>query len=106
MDIDREPVNGKPSSPAPAPAPQFSVPVSNGAPSPMNIDSDGPAPPPHKSAPSSPVPSPAEEAESFKAAGNKLFKEKEYNRAVDEYTKGMSHQSPPSGDPFSPPSAE
>lgn len=90
MDIDKEPAaNGTPSSPPPQPQhpDSFSKTAANGA-SPMHIDSDVPVPPPHRSSPSSPVPSPEEEAEAYKAAGNKLFKEKEYKRAIEEYSKG------------------
>lgn len=92
MDVDRETPNGSGTPPPPQHAPQstFTVPIQNGAPasSPMNIDTDAPEPPAHTSGPPSPAADPAEEAEAFKAAGNKLFKEKEYNRAAEEYSKG------------------
>lgn len=102
MDIDREPANGNPSSPPPQSSPvpsgpsqsTFTVPVTNGAASPVtspvngNGDGDVPVPPPHKSNPSSPKPTPEDEAEEFKNAGNKFFKEKDYQRAIAEYTKG------------------
>lgn len=39
-----------------------------------------PTPPPHRS---------GGEAESFKLAGNKFFKEKNYSRSIEEFTKGM-----------------
>lgn len=45
-------------------------------------------PPPHKT----PALTPAEEAEAFKAAGNKFFKEKNYTRAISEYTKAVNLQ--------------
>ena len=54
------------------------------------MDEDVPVPPPHRSQPSSPVPTPEAEAEAYKLAGNKFFKEKEFRRAIDEYTKGTS----------------
>ena len=76
------PTNGakhKPAAPAPAPAP---------AAAPTNGDAQGPAPPPHGSRPSSPVPTAADEAESYKAAGNRFFKEKDYRNAIIQYTKG------------------
>lgn len=89
MDIDREPVNGA-SSPAAAQNPSaqtnFSVPITNGT----HSQDEAPAPPPHKSSPSSPVPSPQEDAEAYKAAGNRLFKEKNYAKAIEQYTKGTS----------------
>lgn len=51
-----------------------------------------PAPPPHKSSPSSPVAAPVtpEEAETFKNEGNTFFKNKEYRKAIESYTKGMT----------------
>ena len=45
-----------------------------------------PAPPPHKT-PTTPPPS-TEDAEAFKAAGNKYFKAGDYTKAIAEYTKG------------------
>ncbi|KAK3944287.1 TPR-like protein [Diplogelasinospora grovesii] len=113
MDVDKETVNGgTPSSPPPQPQPQsqpqppaptappapshsnsFTVPVTNGAASaPANgtdADENVPAPPPHRSQPSSPVPTAAEEAESFKNEGNKHFKDKDYKRAIECYTKAV-----------------
>jgi len=74
------------STPAPAPAP-VPAPKMNGTP----VNGDGPVPPPHKSNPTSPAapvaPTP-EDAEAFKAAGNKFYKEKNYKKAIEEYTKG------------------
>jgi DnaJ family protein C protein 7 len=49
-----------------------------------------PTPPPHRTK-SSPPPPPElrpEEAEAFKAAGNKFYKAGQYGKAIDEYTKG------------------
>lgn len=89
MDVDREPSAAPPSSP-PQQQSQFTVPISsptNGDKSPTN--GEGPVPPPHRSNPSSPVPSAADEAEAYKAAGNKFFKEKDYKNAIVQYTKGM-----------------
>lgn len=68
-------VNGKPASPPPPPA-------ANG---------EGPVPPPHKSTPTSPAaasPPTPEDAELFKAAGNRFYKAKDYRKAIEEYTKG------------------
>jgi DnaJ family protein C protein 7 len=85
MDIDREPVNGasNPSSPNPSAQANFSVPIPNGT-----THDEPPAPPPHGSNPSSPVPSVMEEAEGYKAQGNKFFKDKSYKSAIEYYTKG------------------
>jgi DnaJ family protein C protein 7 len=43
-----------------------------------------PTPPPHQ-----PNSSSADEADSFKLAGNKFFKDGNYYRAIQEYNKGM-----------------
>ncbi|KAH7354312.1 small glutamine-rich tetratricopeptide repeat-containing protein A [Plectosphaerella cucumerina] len=104
MDVDRE-STGAPSSPstpaaasaaAPQPAPQtaFSVPIPNG----LNINTavngtsggeDAPMPPPHKSNPSSPVPTTEDEAEAYKAAGNRFFKDKDFKNAIVQYSKAV-----------------
>lgn len=42
-----------------------------------------PTPPPHRS-------SPTADADAFKLAGNKFFKDGEYRRAIEEYNKGRS----------------
>lgn len=82
MDIDQEPVNGA-SPQTPKKQTNFSVPIPNGS------SHDGaPAPPPHRSNPSSPIPTPEEDAESYKAAGNRFFKEKNYSKAIEQYSKG------------------
>jgi DnaJ family protein C protein 7 len=47
---------------------------------------NAPTPPPHKT-PTTPPPS-TEDAEAFKAAGNKYFKAGDYTKAIAEYTKG------------------
>lgn len=116
MDVDREPPNGVPSSPTTAqspkppqptpaaqqqPGPQpppaqaaaqsFTLPVSNGSHSP--VKENAPVPPPHRSNPASPTPSPTDEAEAFKAAGNKFFKEKDYKKAIEQYSKGWCFSS-------------
>lgn len=88
MDIDSEPVNGaQPTGSPQNPSAQanFSVPIPNGT-----AADEAPAPPPHKSNPSSPVTTPDEDAESYKAAGNRHFKEKNYTKAIEQYTKGMA----------------
>lgn len=87
MDIDREPVNGASSPPPSNPSAQtnFSVPIPNGTAS----HEEAPVPPPHKSNPSSPVPTPQDDADAYKAAGNRLFKDKNYPKAIEQYSKGM-----------------
>lgn len=83
MDIDQEPVNGA-SPQTPKKQTNFSVPIPNGS------SHDGaPAPPPHRSNPSSPIPTPEEDAESYKAAGNRFFKEKNYSKAIEQYSKAV-----------------
>lgn len=93
MDIDSEGPNGAaPTSPPPQtnmPG-TFDPPKPNGTPA-APLNGEGPVPPPHKSNPTSPAassPPTAEEAEAFKAAGNKFYKAKEYKKAIEEYTKG------------------
>lgn len=95
MDVDSEGQNGTtPSPPAQANMPGSSntPKVTNGT-SPSTPNGDAPVPPPHKSDPTSPAPAPAatstaEDAEAFKANGNKFYKNKEYKKAIEEYTKG------------------
>lgn len=55
-------------------------------------DEEGPQPPPHKTPPNGEAENGVggkEEAEERKAAGNKFYKAKQYDKAVEEYTKGM-----------------
>lgn len=74
------------------PAPEFEA-TENGT---VNGNVNGqeqeqrPTPPPHRTK-SSPPPPPEirpEEAEAFKASGNKFYKAGQYGKAIDEYTKG------------------
>ncbi|ETS76119.1 hypothetical protein PFICI_11506 [Pestalotiopsis fici W106-1] len=88
MDIDS---SAPPSSPPQTSSSNGTVPVSsptNGRKTPPT-NGDGPVPPPHRSNPSSPVPSPADEAESYKNIGNKFFKEKDYKNAILQYSKAV-----------------
>ncbi|KAL1297002.1 hypothetical protein AAFC00_004597 [Neodothiora populina] len=62
----------------PSPASASPAPQTNGA--------AAPPPPPHGS---SPPPQPSVDAEAYKAAGNKFFKAREYEKAVQEYTKAV-----------------
>jgi DnaJ homolog subfamily C member 7 len=96
MDVDREASSAPPSSPPP-PAkqpslPHITIPVSSPTPNGNKdaVSGERPVPPPHKSNPSSPVPTTAEEAEEYKNAGNKFFKSKDYRNAIIQYSKGMS----------------
>lgn len=96
MDLDKD-TPAPPSSPPPAQQQaSFTIPVNspptNGVKKgPSEEEGDGPAPPPpaHRSNPSSPVPTDAEAAEAHKADGNKFFKQRDFSRAIAEYTSGM-----------------
>ncbi|KAK5636698.1 hypothetical protein RRF57_012410 [Xylaria bambusicola] len=92
MDVDKENSVQPPSSPPPPqqPTKSFTVPINsltNG--SQPEINTEGPAPPPHRSNPSSPVPSDAEQAENYKSLGNKSFKERQYKKAIKEYSQAI-----------------
>lgn len=80
MEIDQE----GPMSPAPS-SPLATAPGAFPPPNATNGDSS-PVPPPHKATPTAP----SVEAETFKAAGNKYFKAREYDKAIKEYTKGST----------------
>ncbi|KAH6897204.1 hypothetical protein B0T10DRAFT_179603 [Thelonectria olida] len=88
MDVDGEPVNGTARASTPpnnrSAQANFSVPIPNG-----NTHDEAPPPPPHKSNPSSPTPTPRDDAESYKAAGNRFFKEKNYAKAIEQYSKAV-----------------
>lgn len=103
MDQDEEgPASSLPSSPPPAMSPG---PVSgvNGANGVNGLNDDGsPIPPPHKvptspppqpqlQPPPPPPPKPTVDAEACKAAGNKFFKAKDYDKAIKEYSKGWNN---------------
>ena len=54
-------------------------------------DEERPRPPPHRT-PTNPPPQPEEpqiDAEACKAAGNKFYKAKQYDKAIEEYTKAV-----------------
>ncbi|KAI1813937.1 TPR-like protein [Poronia punctata] len=92
MDVDKENSAQPPSSPPSQPPKSFTVPISS--PTPTNgpkpqSNGEGPAPPPHRSNPSSPVPSDAEQAENYKSLGNKSFKDKQYKKAIKEYSQAI-----------------
>ncbi|UPK90013.1 hypothetical protein LCI18_000948 [Fusarium solani-melongenae] len=86
MDVDGEPVNGARATTPPNPSAQtnFSVPIPNGS-----THDGAPPPPPHKSNPSSPTPTPKDDAESYKAAGNRFFKDRNYFKAIEQYSKAV-----------------
>ncbi|KUJ21035.1 TPR-like protein [Mollisia scopiformis] len=103
MDVDTEGPVAAPTSPPTQPnlPPTFETPTpkTNGTNGPANgpkeKEQEGPTPPPHKSTPTSPTPAPGpavDEAEAFKAAGNKFYKAKEYKKAIEEYTKAVEAQ--------------
>jgi DnaJ family protein C protein 7 len=94
MDVDKENSTQPPSSPPPLQQQKsFTLPISsptNGSKAQTNSEGPaGPAPPPHRSNPSSPVPSDAEQAENYKSLGNKSFKDKQYKKAIKEYSQGI-----------------
>ncbi|OTA95842.1 hypothetical protein M434DRAFT_179491 [Hypoxylon sp. CO27-5] len=94
MDVDKDTPSAPPSSPPPVqPQASFTVPVNtpttNGVKNDADEEAEGPAPPPHRSNPSSPVPTDAEAAEAHKADGNRFFKQKDYARAIAEYTSAI-----------------
>ncbi|GAB7339690.1 hypothetical protein MBLNU457_6266t1 [Dothideomycetes sp. NU457] len=74
----------EPSSPATGSAPG-AFPETNGT-NGTHKEDEAPAPPPHKS---SPPPKPEVDAEACKAAGNKFFKAREWEKAIQEYTKAV-----------------
>lgn len=82
IDVDMDSPNGQATS--------SDMPKTNGV---NNVSQeDVPPPPAHKSGPSSPEEQglTPEDAEAFKLSGNKFFKEKNYKKAIEEYTKGMT----------------
>ena len=89
MDIDQDDsVMASPSSPSPTASGFFSSP--NGINQVNSLNGNGsPIPPPHKiPTEPTPPPKPSVDAEAFKAAGNKFFKMKDYDKAIREYSKG------------------
>jgi DnaJ homolog subfamily C member 7 len=90
MDVDREPVNGaspaSPSTNTTSRANTFTVPIPDGT----THEEPAPTPPPHKANPTEPPTTPLDDAESYKAAGNRHFKAKDYAKAIEQYSKGLS----------------
>ena len=64
------------------PAPEENVAGVNGV---NGVQEEGPVPPPHRT----PTPQPEVDAEACKAAGNKFYKAGQYERAIEEYSKGL-----------------
>ena len=98
MDADHE-QTASPSSASPqtlpngAPRPQKAQTNGiNGSSSPLPQQDAPPRPPPHRTPTNSSaheVPQPTTDPEVFKAAGNKFFKAKEYEKAISEYSKAI-----------------
>ncbi|KAI2642659.1 hypothetical protein GGS21DRAFT_544768 [Xylaria nigripes] len=88
MDVDKE-NSAQPSSPPPPPQKSFTVPITSANSSKPQPNGEGPAPPPHRSNPSSPIPSDAEQAENYKSLGNKSFKDRQYKKAIKEYSQAI-----------------
>ena len=86
MDIDRDGAS-LPSSPANNPQEAPRDPEGPDAENGINGDSS-PVPPPHSSNFTTLPPKPAIDPEICKAVGNKYFKAKDYQRAIQEYSKG------------------
>lgn len=85
------PVNGDDVPSSPAPSAPGAFPTANGSGDDAHENGEAPQPPPHKT-PSSPPPAepeaPPADPEDHKAQGNKFFKLQQYDKAIEEYTKG------------------
>lgn len=88
----------------PPPQTPGAFPQANGVNGGSQQDGDGPSPPPHQMSTSSPPPPPAPpeapqiDAEKCKQAGNDFYKAKQYDQAIEEYTKGLSTSHTPCRD--------
>lgn len=91
-EVNPLPMDGnKPSSPIDQPTTPGAFPSTNGINGDQEKENEAPHPPPHTSPSSEEPPKPAAppvDPDAFKAAGNKFFKSKQYDKAVQEYTKG------------------
>ena len=77
-------------SEAPPSSPPGSFPTSNGVEHTEDVSQAGPIPPPHRKQSEAHTPtSPPIDAEACKAAGNKFFKMRDYDKAIKEYTKAI-----------------
>lgn len=82
MDLDKE------ATPAPATPPSTTTTTTtNGVVNGDHVEERSPTPPPHRNSPPAAATATAD-ADSFKLAGNKFFKNGEYHRAIQEYNKG------------------
>lgn len=88
------PLNGSdPMETTPVPETPGAFPTTNGVNGEKHEEQDQrPAPPPHKSTTTPPPPPEIrpEEAEKFKAEGNKYYKAGKYAAAIEEYGKGKA----------------
>ncbi|KAI4177111.1 MAG: hypothetical protein LQ343_000593 [Gyalolechia ehrenbergii] len=91
MDVDRD-EDASSAASTPPPAAPNSYPDTNGAPNHSDMErTTSPIPPPHRFMPTtSPPPKPAVDPEACKVLGNKYFKNKDYVKAIAEYTKALS----------------
>ncbi|KAI9759933.1 MAG: hypothetical protein M4579_001966 [Chaenotheca gracillima] len=86
MDVDQDESTSNGAS-SPTPVTPGAFPTTNGT---NGVNGDAsPAPPPHKTPNSPPSQDAAADAESFKAAGNRFFKTKDYDKAIKEYSKAI-----------------
>lgn len=84
MDLDREQTASPSATPSSPPPPPGSFPQTNGVNGTHEKNERPPTPPLHRT-PTGPN---LEDAEAHKAAGNKFFKAKQYDKAIEEYSKG------------------
>ncbi|KAK4548587.1 hypothetical protein LTR36_009497 [Oleoguttula mirabilis] len=86
------PVQSDPMETTPAPETPGAFPQTNGVNGEHHEEQDAkPVPPPHRTPASPPPPpeKPAVDAEACKAAGNKFYKAKQYDKAIAEYSKAI-----------------
>ena len=90
MDVDQDfPAVASPSSPVPSMPGNFSSPGGFDLSDSANGDAS-PIPPPHRMPTEAPPPPKTlVDAEACKAAGNKFFKQGDYESAIRQYTKGV-----------------
>lgn len=90
MDVDHDSPIASPSSPMPTAPSFFSSPNGTEETNGTSEDAPSPVPPPHRTPAEPPPPSKATvDAEASKAAGNKFFKMSLYDKAIEEYSKGI-----------------
>ncbi|KAL8938046.1 MAG: hypothetical protein Q9216_004098 [Gyalolechia sp. 2 TL-2023] len=91
MEVDRDEDTSSAAS-TPPPAAPNTYPDANGASDDLDMErTTSPIPPPHRFMPTtSPPPKPTLDPEACKVLGNKYFKNKDYVKAIAEYTKALS----------------